>query len=137
MLFRSKNRSIPLEKIKPLLTYGHFFLLQNEIKSEDKKFLENHPEITNLSLQIKSFLDTASIIQNMDLIISVDTSLIHLAGSLNKKSYLMLPWCPEWRWLTNRSDSPWYPSIKIFRQKSLCDWGSVISQIKSELENNL
>jgi ADP-heptose:LPS heptosyltransferase len=70
---------------------------------------------------------------NMDLIISVDTSLIHLAGSLNKRSYLMLPWCPEWRWLLDRSDSPWYPSVKIFRQKAFGDWNSVIEDIKYEL----
>ena len=79
-------------------------------------------------------MDTALIVENMDLIISVDTSLIHLAGSLNKKSFLMLSWCPDWRWLLNISNTPWYSSIKIFRQKSLDNWDSVINQIKDELK---
>ncbi len=131
------NRSIPLSTILPLLNFGKFFLIQKNITEIDEKILRQHKEITFLGNEINDFVDSASIVMNMDLVISVDTSLIHLAGSLNKKSYLMLPWCPEWRWLMNRSDSPWYPSIKIFRQKELCDWGSVINQIKSELESEL
>jgi len=127
------NRSMKLDDISPLFDVGEFFLLQKEINRVDLDNLNKKMNLNFLGDDIDDFVDTASIIMNMDLIISVDTSLIHLAGSLNKRSYLMLPWCPEWRWLLDRSDSPWYPSIKIFRQKSLGDWNSVIEDIKAEL----
>jgi hypothetical protein len=127
------NRSMKLDHVPTLLDFGEFFLLQKEINQIDFDDLNNKMSLNFLGNDIDDFIDTASIIMNMDLIISVDTSLIHLAGSLNKRSYLMLPWCPEWRWLLVRPDSPWYPSIKIFRQKSLGDWSSVIEDIKCEL----
>jgi len=84
--------------------------------------------------EIVNFSDTAAIVENMDLIISIDTSLIHLAGAIGKRSFLMLSWSSEWRWLLDRSDSPWYKSIKIFRQKLIGDWNSVINQIEFELK---
>ncbi len=124
-----------LDDISSLLDIGNFFLLQKEINQVDLDNLNNKKNLNFLGNQIDDFLDTASIIMNMDLIISVDTSLIHLAGSLNKQSYLMLPWCPEWRWLLDRPDSPWYPSVKIFRQKSFGDWNSVIEDVKYELSS--
>jgi tetratricopeptide (TPR) repeat protein len=127
------NRSMRIDDISPLLDVGEFFLLQKEINQFDLDNLNKKMNLNFLGKQIDDFLDTASIIMNMDLIISVDTSLIHLAGSLNKQSYLMLPWCPEWRWLLDRPDSPWYPSVKIFRQKYFGDWNSVIEDIKYEL----
>ena len=86
-----------------------------------------------IKANINNFLDTAAIVENMDLIISIDTSLIHLAGALGKKSFLLLSWASEWRWLIDRSDSPWYKSIKIFRQKFIDDWDSVIHEVQFEL----
>lgn len=129
------NRSMSLSDLSPLLDCGNFFLIQKELNGIDINELNTNKNIKFLGDQINDFVDTASIIINMDLIISVDTSLIHLAGSLNKNSYLLLPWCPEWRWLLDRTDSPWYPSIKIFRQQSLGSWDSVIQDIKNNLLN--
>ena len=88
--------------------------------------------------QIDDFSDTAAIIENLDLVVSVCTSLIHLAGSLNKKSFLMSVWAPDWRWLQDRADTPWYPSVQIIRQKSKDDWKSVISEVCEllKIENN-
>ena len=126
-------RSIPLIKMEPLLEKGNFFLVQKELNNEDMKFLNNHKEINFLGNEINNFSDTAAIVENMDLIISIDTSLIHLAGALGKKSFLLLPWIPEWRWLVDREDSPWYKSIKIFRQKFMGDWNSLVNQIEFEL----
>jgi tetratricopeptide (TPR) repeat protein len=130
-------RSMHLKDFSDLLEYGEFYLLQKELDKVDREMLSQFQNVSFLGDQIDDFLDTASIVMNLDLIVSVDTSLIHLAGSLNKPSYLMLPWCPEWRWLLDRSDSPWYPSIEIFRQQSLGDWGSVINQLKQKLEAKL
>lgn len=125
------NRSMSLIDASPLLKHGKFYLIQKELKNNGD--IEPSENLIFLGDQLSDFTDTAAIIMNMDLIISVDTSLIHLAGSLNKQSFLMLPWRPEWRWLIGRSDSPWYPSIKIFRQKSLGDWNSVVRCIEKEL----
>lgn len=129
----NSKRSIPLKYFKSLLKYGSFFLIQKEINQTDLDFINQNREITYVGDQIKNISDTASIVENMDLIISVDTSLIHIAGTLKKKSFLMLPWCPEWRWLLDRSDTPWYPTVKIFRQEFIENWDSVIKKIKNEL----
>lgn len=129
------NRSMPLSYLSPLVDHAKFFLIQKELNPIDQKDVSQIKNIVYLGDQINDFVDTASIIENLDLVISVDTSLIHLAGSLNKNSYLMLPWCPEWRWLLERVDSPWYPSIKIFRQESIGNWNSVIQKIKHAILN--
>ena len=131
------NRSIPLMHLSPLFHFGKFFIIQKHINESDQKVLSHHKEVIFLGEKINDFVDTAAIIINMDLIISVDTSLIHLAGSLDKESMLMLPWCPEWRWLIDKSDSPWYPSLKILRQESQGSWDSVVTQIKIALEKKL
>ncbi len=125
------NRSISLSNFIPWLDSANFYLVQKDLKKSDEEIARHH-NITVLSEQIHDFLDTASIITNLDLIISVDTSLIHLAGSLNKKSYLLVSTPPDWRWLLNSSTSPWYPSVKIFRKKNN-DWGTVIGEIMRNL----
>jgi len=127
-------RSISLENMKSIFKYANFFIIQKELSVIDMEFLKKYPEIKFIGEEIVNFSDTAAIVENMDLIISIDTSLIHLAGAMGKKSFLMLSWSPEWRWLLDRSDSPWYKSIKIFRQKLMGDWNSVINQIESELK---
>jgi tetratricopeptide (TPR) repeat protein len=81
-----------------------------------------------------SFMDTAAVMQELDLIISVDTAIAHLAGALGKKVWLLLPFATDWRWLVNRTDTPWYPSMKIFKQSTPFDWASVMRQVKNELE---
>ena len=126
-------RSIPLEKMKSLFQQANFFIIQKELDTKDKIFLKDSTHIKFLGDDINNFLDTAAIVENMDLIISIDTSLIHLAGALGKKSFLLLSWASEWRWLIDRSDSPWYKSIKIFRQKFIDDWDSVINEVQFEL----
>lgn len=127
-------RSIPLKEIEPLLEFGTFFLIQKELSKSDEEFLASHKNIKFIGDQLTDFNDTAAIVENMDLIISVCTSLIHLSGSLNKNSYLMSRHLSDWRWLQDRQDSPWYPSIKILRQKSIGDWNSVTKQVYNELK---
>jgi tetratricopeptide (TPR) repeat protein len=127
-------RSAPLRCVQPLLEIANIFLIQKKVAHEDQEFLAKNDEIIFLGDAIDDFEDTAALIMNMDLILSVDTSLIHLAGTLRKKAFLMLKWVPEWRWLLDRDDSPWYPSVKIFRQQSFGDWNSVIDRISIELQ---
>ena len=132
---RNLIRSLPLKKMEPFLDKANLFIIQKELSAEDMKFLNNHKEINFLGKEISNFSDTAAIVENMDLIISVDTSLIHLAGALGKKSFLILSYSADWRWLLDRNSTPWYDSIRIFRQKLIGDWDFVIKQIQLEFNN--
>jgi ADP-heptose:LPS heptosyltransferase len=80
------------------------------------------------------FSDTAALIECLDLVITVDTSVAHLAGALGKPVWIMLPHVPDYRWLINRDDSPWYDSVRLYRQQASGDWHSVIDQIVSDLK---
>lgn len=86
---------------------------------------------------IRDFRDTAALCDLVDVVISVDTSVAHLAGALGRPTCLLLPFTPDWRWLLNRSDSPWYPSIKIFRQKRHSNWNEIVHLLSMELIDRL
>jgi hypothetical protein len=88
-----------------------------------------------MSSYIKNYTDTVAIIDNMDFLITVDTSVAHLAGSMGKRVYLLLPFCPDWRWQLNRTDSPWYESICIIRQDSYGNWNNVMNELKNLIQN--
>ena len=80
-----------------------------------------------------TFPESAAIISNLDLIISVDTAVAHLAGALNRPVRTLLPYAPDWRWMLDRTDSPWYPSMRLFRQPRVNDWETVFEDVKAEL----
>jgi len=80
-------------------------------------------------------MDTAAIMMNLDLVISSDTAVPHLAAALGIPVWLALPFLPDWRWLLDRSDSPWYPTMRLFRQKTLGDWSGVFEEMRAELLN--
>src|SRR5204862_5220217 len=82
-----------------------------------------------------AFMDSAAIMKNLDLVITSDTSIPHLAGALGVPVWLALPHVPDWRWLLYRSDSPWYPTMRLFRQKTSGDWNGVFDEIRAELRN--
>jgi ADP-heptose:LPS heptosyltransferase len=83
---------------------------------------------------MEDFTDTAHLIELMDHIISVDNSVLHLAGTLKKLTWLLLPFSPDWRWMLNNEDTPWYPSIKIYRQREIGTWDNVLEKVRSNLE---
>ena len=89
--------------------------------------------ITDLSVHIEDFYDTAAAIMRLDLVITVDTSVAHLAGALGRPVWVLLPFVPDWRWLLNREDSPWYPGMRLFRQTSPGDWGGVFERVTEAL----
>lgn len=89
----------------------------------------------DLGEEISDFADTAAVLDNLDLVISVDTSVVHLAGAMGKPVWTLLPHIPDWRWLLDRPDSPWYPGMRLFRQPGRGDWNTVFQQVKTELEN--
>jgi ADP-heptose:LPS heptosyltransferase len=82
---------------------------------------------------LHDFADTAALVQNLDLVISVDSAVAHLAGALGIRTWVLVQFVPDWRWLTERTDSPWYPTMKLFRQISHNDWTHPISQLAREL----
>jgi ADP-heptose:LPS heptosyltransferase len=84
---------------------------------------------THLGGELEDFDDTAAIVSRLDLVVSVDTSLAHLAGALGKPVWILLPFLPDWRWLLDREDSPWYPTARLFRQQRVGDWKSVIMRV--------
>ncbi len=89
--------------------------------------------LLNLGAEIADFVDTAAIIETLDLVVTVDTSVAHLAGAMGKPVWILLPYAPDWRWLLDRRDSPWYPTARLFRQPRPGDWGSVAHQIAEAL----
>jgi hypothetical protein len=86
-----------------------------------------------LGAEIGDFADTAAILTHLDLVISVDTSIVHLAGAMGKPVWTLLPFSPDWRWMIERSDSPWYPTMRLFRQPRIGDWASVFAEVAGEL----
>ncbi|MCP4253978.1 MAG: glycosyltransferase family 9 protein, partial [Candidatus Scalindua sp.] len=91
----------------------------------------------NLDNELNEFTDTAAVIANLDIVISVDTSVVHLAGALGKPVWTLLPFVPDWRWQLERNDSPWYPSMRLFRQNKMHDWNGVFEQVKKALIQDL
>ena len=92
-----------------------------------------HPLVTDHSAALEDFADTAALIAHMDLVISIDTSVAHLAGALGKPVWIMLPFSPDWRWLRDREDSPWYPTARLFRQTRRGDWDDVVRRVAEAL----
>jgi Tetratricopeptide repeat/Glycosyltransferase family 9 (heptosyltransferase) len=93
----------------------------------------NNLNLIDHTAQLNDFDETAALIQNLDLVIAVDTSIAHLAGALGKPTWLLLPHVPDWRWLLDRSDSPWYPTMRLFRQPALSQWPPVIDAVATAL----
>jgi ADP-heptose:LPS heptosyltransferase len=86
-------------------------------------------ELIDFTSELNDFADTAGLINALDLVITVDTAVAHLAGALGKPVWVLLPMCADWRWLTERSDSPWYPSMRLFRQTQWGDWDQVVQNV--------
>jgi hypothetical protein len=96
--------------------------------------LSQLPQIERCGEQLPDFADTAALIDLLDLVISVDTSVAHLAGAMGKPVWILLPYHADWRWLLDRSDSPWYPAARLFRQDSARSWSNVMTQVRGALD---
>jgi hypothetical protein len=131
---REGERSIPLEQLAPLMQVAGttFYSLQ---KGPATAQIHKLPGIRLIDLdsQQNDFADTAAIIANLDLVITVDTAVAHLAGAMGKPVWVLLHHVPDWRWLLHRDDSPWYPAARLFRQTIAKDWTSVIGRVRMEL----
>jgi tetratricopeptide (TPR) repeat protein len=129
------NRSVPLQTFTGLLdqTDATFVSLQKDPRPADKSVLFERTDIVDLTAHLNDFVDTASLVSCLDLVITVDTSVAHLAAALGGPTWVLLPYTPDWRWLLNRDDSPWYPTMRLFRQSENRDWSEVLARVRSEL----
>lgn len=128
-----RHRSIPLEKFRRVMARGDlaFHSLADRLRDGDEAALGGKVAI---HAGIEDFADTAALVEMMDLVIAVDTSVVHLAGALGRPAWVLLPAHPDWRWLMGRDDSPWYPSLRLFRQPRHLDWGGVLDNVIAALE---
>ena len=132
------NRSIHLRSLLQLLDVkADFVSLQKDVRPDDAAVLKYRSDLVHFGEELKTFSDTAAVISKLDLVISVDTSVAHLAGALAKPVWILLPFVPDWRWLLDREDSPWYPTARLFRQTTPGDWSGVVSRVAVELEKLL
>jgi tetratricopeptide (TPR) repeat protein len=131
-----RNRSLLLKQLESIFSLPfEFHSLQKEIRDNDLEVLNSYNQIRQHQDDLIDFSNTAALIHHLDLIISVDTSVAHLAGALGKKVFLMLPYAPDYRWMDQRTDTPWYPTMTLFRQPKADDWTSVVSELCIEIKN--
>ena len=132
---KNHNRSCKLSDFRQFLDVAEvtFYSLQKDLLAGDRTLL-NEQQIQDLSEELGDFADTAAIISQLDLVICVDTSVAHLAGALGKPVWILVSFVPDWRWMLEREDSPWYPTVRLFRQQKAGDWNGVCDRIKAALQ---
>lgn len=124
------ERDIPVKLLAPLTRLpADLVSLQTQVPPDDQEQLASLAQIVGYGEQLNNFADTAALIDNLDLVISVDTAVAHLAGALGKPVWILNRHVPCWRWLRDREDSPWYPTARLFRQAVAGDWAAVIEQV--------
>ena len=130
----NRRRSIPLESFAAVLSAADvdFVSLQKDVDETDAAML-GALGVTQLGQEFVDFADTAAVISMLDLVISVDTSVAHLAGAMAKAVGVLIPFSPDFRWLLDRTDSPWYPTMRLFRQTGPRDWETPLARLKQEL----
>ena len=131
-----RNRSMSLKTLLPLLKSNATFVsLQKDVGAEDANVLRAHSELLHVGDQLVDFTATAEIIAGLDLVISIDTSVAHLAGAMGKPVWVLLPFVPDWRWFLDREDNPWYPTARLFRQDDNRTWDEVVAHVAAALES--
>jgi len=129
-----RNRSIALATLLPLLRLDATFVrLQKDLRAGDEAVLANRDNIFDPTDMIEDFADTAALLARLDLVVSVDTGVAHLAGALAKPVFVLLPFTPDWRWLLGRNTTSWYPTARLYRQATPGDWGEVVARVAAEL----
>jgi tetratricopeptide (TPR) repeat protein len=133
---RRSRRAVRLHQLLPLFRVQDVDLvsLQMDDRAAEIWQLPGKQRILDPSEHIGDFADTAALVSQLDLVISIDTAVAHLAGALGKPAWVMLPFAPDWRWMLGRTDSPWYPTMRLFRQQRAGEWDAVVAEIRKELQ---
>ena len=130
-----RSRSMRLaDFMRRLPSHCHYVVLQKDLRPADRAALNGHPQLACFESELQNFSDTAALIENLDMVITVDTSLVHLSGALGKPTWLLLPFVPDWRWLLERQDSPWYPNVRLCRQTTRGDWDGAFAHLLAHAE---
>ena len=130
-----RNRSLPLLQLQPLSTLPcEFVSLQPEVRDSDRVAFAAWPGLVDAGRDLRDFGDTAALVECLDLVVSVDTSVAHLAGALARPAWILLPFAPDWRWMTERSDTPWYPGARLYRQPAAGAWEAVVAKVREDLQ---
>jgi tetratricopeptide (TPR) repeat protein len=128
------NRSVPLRTLSRILDADATFVsLQKDARPDAAAVLRERTDIIDLTADLTDFVATAALVSCLDLIITVDTSVAHLAAALGRPTWILLPYTPDYRWLLDRDDSPWYPTVRLFRQTETRDYAMVVDRVRSEL----
>jgi ADP-heptose:LPS heptosyltransferase len=129
------NRSIALARLAAIFEDPplHCVSLQSELRGTDQEILRALPKLVHLGGDFRDFADTAAVISLLDIVITVDTAVAHLAGALGKPVVILLPYAADFRWMRDRGDSPWYPTAELLRQPAFGDWDSVILRLRERL----
>lgn len=129
-----RHRSASLRDFEPLLAIGDLYIVQRGLKPSDEEYLANHPAFENIGATFNDFDDAAAFVQNLDLVISVDTATVHLAAALGKPTWLLLPVNGDWRWGEQSESTDWYPTMRVFRQMRAGDWSVPIDSMVEHLK---
>jgi hypothetical protein len=129
------DRSIPFAQLAPLLEVPgvRFVSLQKDVRASDANAFRECRKVIEFGRELKDFADTSAVISQLDLVITVDTAVAHLAGAMGKPVWVLLPCVPDFRWLLDRDHSPWYPNIRLFRKSEPREWGEVVARVTAEL----
>jgi len=128
------NRSMPLRALTRILDLDASFVsLQKDPRPDDRAVLLERTAIVDLTIGLTDFVETAALVRCLDLVVTVDTSVAHLAAALGRPTWILLPYTPDYRWLLDRDDSPWYPTVRLFRQDKTRDYGKVLDRVRDEL----
>jgi hypothetical protein len=132
--FNDRNRSVPLDRFAALLSVSgiDFVSVQKDVGESEAAILSEYG-VNQLGQEFADFADTAAVIAMLDLVISVDTSVAHLAGAMAKAVGVLIPFSPDFRWMLDRTDSPWYPTMRLFRQSAIGDWDGPLERLRGEL----
>jgi tetratricopeptide (TPR) repeat protein len=129
-----RSRTIPFEMLAPLWSANAGFVsIQRQPTAKDLALMAGIPRLLHVGAELDDFDDTAAVLSLADLVIVVDTSVAHLAGALGRPTWLLVPFAPDWRWQLDRVDSPWYPTMRLFRQPAPGDWASVIERVRAQV----
>jgi hypothetical protein len=130
-----RNRSVALARLRPLLEIDRVAWHSLQVGPRTADLKEQDPLVRDLSPLLSDFTDTAAAIAGLDLVVSVDTAVAHLAAAIGKRTWVLLPATADWRWLSGRTDSPWYPNVRLFRQPAAGDWESVATTAAAALRD--